>query len=279
MVCAAALWSIAGVFTRHLDEVRGFEITFWRSLFTAMFVMAVLACQRKKSVFSKMRQAGLPGVLSGLCWGLMFSSFMLALTMTTVANTLVICSLTPFLTAVLARLILKQRTPLRTWVAIAIAFFGIIVMFAGSMAEFGSAHLPGIGVAMIVPLSASGNYVIFQKSGRHTDLVPSVLLGAVFSALVMLPMAVPLQSSLHDIGIMAILGVFQLGLACMLLVIASRSLSAPEVALLTMLEVVLGPLLAWLGAGEVPSQATLAGGGCILMALALNELTLLRRAR
>jgi drug/metabolite transporter (DMT)-like permease len=72
--------------------------------------------------------------------------------------------------------------------------------------------------------------------------------------------------------------VFQLGVPCMLLVLVSRTLSAPEIALLALLEVVLGPLWAWLGAGETPAGATLAGGAIVLAALAGNELAA-RRAR
>ena len=58
----------------------------------------------------------------------------------------------------------------------------------------------------------------------------------------------------------------------MLLVIAARHSSATEVALLALLEVLLGPLWAWLGAGEVPAPTTIAGGALVLAALVLNEL-------
>lgn len=267
------------MFTRHLEQARSFEVTFWRSIFAGLFMLVVLLYQHKHGAVRQVRKTGWIGVFSGFCWGMMFTGFMLSLTLTTTANTLVICSLTPLMTAVFARIFLKERTQMRTWIAIAIAFTGIIVMFAGSLMEFGSSHLLGIGVALLQPLFASANFVIFQKSGRELDLIPSVLLGAVFSALIMLPFALPFESSWHDIGILAVLGVFQLGLACLLLVIASRSISAPEVALLTMLEVVLGPLWAWLGAGEVPAGTSLVGGACVLAALAINELALLRQAQ
>jgi len=76
--------------------------------------------------------------------------------------------------------------------------------------------------------------------------------------------------------LLALLGIFQLGLPCMLLVIASRTLLAPEIALLGLLEVVLGPLWAWLGAGEAPGQATLVGGALVLLALVGNEISAFR---
>jgi len=279
MVCAATLWSIAGVFTRHLDTVHGFEITFWRSLFTAIFVAATLVLQQKSSVFAKVRAVGTIGLLSGFFWGIMFSCFMMALTMTTVANTLVVDSVAPFLTVLLSWIFLKQRTSLRTWFAISLASLGILWMFIGSMAEFGSQHLAGMAVALVVPIAAASNFVILKKIGHDTDLVPTVLIGALFSACLMLPLALPLSASAHDILMMAILGVFQLGLPCILLVRASRYLSAPEISLLAMLEIILGPFWTWLGAGEVPSPATLIGGAFVLAALIWNELAMLRQAK
>ena len=78
--------------------------------------------------------------------------------------------------------------------------------------------------------------------------------------------------------LLAFLGMFQLGLPCMLLVLASRALLAPEIALLGLLEVVLGPLWAWLGAGEEPGHGHAVGGAVVLAALAANELAAVRRA-
>ena len=102
-----------------------------------------------------------------------------------------------------------------------------------------------------------------------------LVVGAALSCLVALPLALPFTATARDLLLLGLLGVFQLGLPCMLLVIASRSLRAPEIALLGLIEVVLGPLLAWLGAGETPAIATLAGGAIVLAALAGNELAAL----
>ena len=127
-----------------------------------------------------------------------------------------------------------------------------------------------------MPLAASINVITLKKAGQAIDLVPAVLLGGVFSALLMLPLAWPLQASAHDLGILATLGFFQLGFPCMLMVIAARSLSAPELSLLALIEVLLGPLWAWLGAGETPLQQTLVGGAIVLTALVGNEMAALR---
>jgi drug/metabolite transporter (DMT)-like permease len=277
MISAATLWSIAGVFTRHLEATRGFEVTFWRSLFAALFVAAALLWQQKEKALPAVRAMGRLGLLSGAMWCVMFCCFMIALTMTTVANTLIVMSISPLLTAFFAWLFLRERIAGRTWLAIAAAFIGMVWMFASGLSELNNTQLAGMAVALGVPIAASVNVITLKKARHGVDLIPAVLLGGVFSALVMLPLSWPWHASLHDIGILAILGVFQLGFPCMLMVAASRSLSAPEISLLALLEVLLGPLWAWLGVGEVPAQATLTGGAVVLAALVFNELAAMRQ--
>jgi drug/metabolite transporter (DMT)-like permease len=272
MVCAAGLWSIAGVFTRHLDAARDFEVTLWRSLFSAIFVAGALMWQMGfgKAV-ATVRGLGRLGVLSGLMWCVMFNCFMIALTKTTVANTLVVMSVSPLLTAFLAWLFLKQSIPQRTWFAIVAALVGIVWMFMSGIGDVSRQHLIGMAIASAVPVAAAINVIAIKKAGHGVDLIPAILLGSVFSVALMLPLAWPLRASLHDVTILATLGFFQLGLPCMMMVRATRGLSAPEIALLGLLEVLLGPLWAWLGAGEVPARETLIGGALVLGALVFNE--------
>lgn len=276
MICAATLWSIAGVLTRHLDGTRDFEVTFWRSFFAALFVAVAMLRQYKKAFIPRLRLLGKIGLLSGCMWATMYSCFMIAITMTTVANTSIMESLSPLFTAFLAWLILRQRIPGRTWLAIAAACAGICWMFAGSISQVDQRGLLGMLIGLGVPIAASVNVILLKKGGHTVDLIPAVFMGGSISALMMLPFALPFQVSLHDITILAILGFFQLGFPCMLMVRASTSLSAPEIALLSLLEVLLAPIWAWLGAGEVPAQATLVGGAIVLLALVFNELAAMR---
>jgi drug/metabolite transporter (DMT)-like permease len=277
MVCAATLWSIAGVLTRHLEAARDFEVTFWRSMFAALFVGMLLLWEHRGDAIAKIRSMGRLGLLSGLTWSVMFGSFMLAMTMTTVANTLIVMSITPLFTAFLAWLILHQRIAPRTWFAIALASAGIAGMFASSMSQIDARGLTGMLVAFGMPVGASVNTILMKRAGKTVDLIPAVFLGGVICALLMLPFALPLQATAHDMGIVATLGFFQLGLPCMLMVKAAKTLSAPEIALIALLEVLLGPIWAWLGAGEVPAQATLAGGAVVLFALAYNAVGGIKR--
>lgn len=285
MLLTATLWSTAGVVTRWLSpqmQTEGrFEITFWRALFAAVFIAGYLLFVRREG-FRPVTAAGMPGLISGAMWGVMFSAFMLALTFTTTANTLLVMSVGPLLTALLTRAVLGTPIARRTWVAITAATIGMTWMFAfagGGDGQFGGTHLLGMLVAFAVPLASAINLVTLNKVRAQVDLVPAVLIGGVLSALAMLPFALPLAGGLRDIALLALLGFFQLGLPCALMIRAARHLSAPEIALLALLEVLLGPVWAWLGAGEVPAAATLYGGGIVLAALLFNELAGLRSDR
>lgn len=176
-------------------------------------------------------------------------------------------------------MVLRQKIVLRTWLAIVVAFAGMLGMFASGVSEVGARELSGMLIALGVPLAASINVIIMKKAGHGVDLIPAVLLGGVISALLMLPFILPVQASLHDIGLLAVLGFFQLGFPCMLMVVAAKSLSAPEISLLALLEVLLGPIWAWLGAGEVPTNTTLLGGAVVLGALVFNEIAAMRETR
>ena len=279
MLIAPLLWSIAGVVTRNLSpelQAQGrFEITFWRSLFAAVFVGGYLLLVRCNFI-GALTRAGWPGLLSGCMWATMFICFMLALTLTSTANTLIVLAVAPLITAILARAVLKTPIPLRTWLAIAIAMAGIVWMFAGGLSIESPTSLLGMLIAFGAPLASAINFVVLKKRGQSVDLIPAVFLGGVISAVLMLPLALPLVALPRDVALLAVLGFFQLGLPCMLLVVAARHLSATELALLALLEVLLGPLWAWLGAGEVPAGTTVFGGALVLGALVLNELAAAR---
>lgn len=272
MFCAPVLWSTAGVVTRHVERATPFELVFWRSFFAFAFVALALAALRRNPL-----RMGWPGLLSGALWGVMFTAFMIALSMTSTANTLVVMSLSPLLTTFLASLVLRDPVPLGTWIAAGAATLGIAWMFASDLDAHTARDLMGMLIAASIPIAAAINVVTLRSVCAQLDLRPAVMLGGAISALIALPLALPLQATAKDIALLAFLGVFQLGLPCMFLVLASRVLLAPEMALIGLLEVVLGPLWAWLGAAEVPARSTLTGGAIVLGALVLNELATFRR--
>ena len=271
MVANAAMWSIAGVVTRQLESAQSFEITFWRSLFTFLSLLVLLPLTQGRDVFKGMRQGGVSLWLSGVCWSVMFTAFMLALTMTTVANVLITMAMGPFFTALVARVVLGQRIDVRTALAIVMAALGIAWMFGAEVATQGWL---GFVVALCVPLAAAVNWTVVQRAavrGLAVDLAPGVLIGAAISCLVTLPMSMPFQAVATDVAWLALLGLVQLAIPCLLSVACAKVLKAPEVSLLALLEVVFGIFLAWWGAGEEPSSSVLSGGLLVLGALLAHQ--------
>jgi drug/metabolite transporter (DMT)-like permease len=292
MVAATVLWSTAGVVTRYLESARSFEVTFWRSAFNALALIVLLSWLRGPlPLWRALRGGGRALWVSGFCWCVMYTAFMLALTLTTVANVLVTMALAPLFTALGARVALGHRLPPRTWLAIVLAGAGIVWMYGNELSGGDARHVGGVLVALCVPLAAATNWTLLQAQAARAalaaqsaqsapagsrveppaDMLIAVLLGALLSAVITLPLALPWRASLHDVSLLALLGVFQLAIPCLMAVAASRVLKAPEAALLSLLEVIFGVSWAWLSGSESPSQAVVAGGLLVLVALALNE--------
>lgn len=288
MVAVALMWSIAGVVTRWLDSAAGFEVTFWRSAFNALALVVMLGWMRGPApLWRRIRSGDRAFWIASVCWAVMYTAFMMALTLTTVANVLITMALAPLFTALCARLFLGHRLPLRTWSAIVVAGIGIAWMYGREVSGAGAQHLLGTAVALGVPIAAAVNWTLMQHlhhttdadAGGDNDMMPAVLVGALLSALVTLPMSLPFTASAHDIGLLGLLGVVQLAIPCLLALTVTRVLKAPEISLLALLEVVFGVLWAWLGAGEAPSVPVLGGGALVLGALVANESLALRERK
>jgi len=275
MVAVTLMWSIAGVVTRQLEHARSFEVTFWRSFFTMLSLLVILPVWQGRNVFRNMHWRSTAFWISGACWSVMFTAFMVALTMTTVANVLVTLAAGPLLTALFARIVIGHKLPIRTWGAIMVAGLGIAYMFGAQVNVAGGAHAAGMLVAFCVPVAGAVQWTVVQRSqvhGEKLDLVPSVLVGAVISSLVTLPLSFPFVATGADVAWLFLLGLVQLAIPCVLSVVAARVLKAPEVSLLALLEVIFGITLAWLGAGEEPGPTVLKGGALVIGALLTNEL-------
>jgi drug/metabolite transporter (DMT)-like permease len=285
MLAVTLMWSIAGVVSRWLESAAAFEVTFWRSAFNALgLVVLLLALRGPRQLGATLRNGGRALWLSGVCWSVMFTAFMVALTLTSVANVLVTMAVGPLFTALLSWLVLGHRLAARTWIAIALAGIGIAWMHGANVQAGDARQWLGTVVALAVPVAAAINWTLLQhlkttvaQGGEAEDMLPAVLLGALISAAVTLPLAWPLQATAHDIGWLAMLGVVQLAIPCLMAVAAARVLSGPEISLLALLEVIFGVLWAWLGASEAPTAAVLGGGTLVLLALAGNEALALRR--
>ncbi len=278
MFLATLLWSIAGIVTRHLDAAQSFEVTFWRSLANALALLLALSWLRGCAFWADLRHGGRVLWASGLCWATMYTAFMVAMMLTTVANVLVAMSVGPLIAALFARVFLRRRLPRATWLAIALAGVGIAWMFGHGVSD--ELSLRGTLIALLPPLAGACNWTLLEASAeRGRDMSPAVFIGAVLSALVTLPLALPFQATPHDLGLLGMLGVVQLALPCLLAVRASRALAATEISLLGLLEVIFGVAWVWLWGKETPTPETLTGGLLVIGALLFNEFAGQRRRR
>lgn len=272
MVGATLCWASAGLIVRNLAVKDSWEITFWRSLFMMLFVGGVLLARRGNGSGRKLH-VGAATIVSGALWASMYICFLVALGRTSVANTLVLCSIAPFFAALAGRVFLHEHVATRTWIAMSVAFAGIAYMFAGSLDE--GAWLGNL-IAVLIPIAFAINVVVLRRMHASTDTTVTLLISGVISMLVTLPVAWPLEVTGKDLALLALMGCVQLGLGCLLMMAATPRLSAAEVGLLSILETIFGTLSVWLIVGEAPAVATLTGGAVVLGALALNEFVAMR---
>ncbi len=276
MVIAAVCWSSGGLLVRQLSIVNAWEIVFWRSAFMTLFVIGVLIALHGRAMPRAVRAAGLPGLLAGCFLAGTFFFFIASLTRTTVANTNILMSVSPFLAALAARGILKEPVPRRTWLAMAVAFAGILVMFAQT-ADAG--RLTGNLLALGVSCCFAAQLTVLRRFHASVDMLPQVLIAGVLSGVVALLLTPAFDASARDLGVLALMGCVQLGTGCLLATAASKHLSATELGLLALLEPILGPIWVWVLMGEHPGTPTLVGGSIVLAAVFANEALGAWRAR
>jgi len=268
MTVAAVCWSSGGFLVRQLSITDAWEIVFWRSLFMALFVAGVLTVIHGRAMPRAVAAVGLPGLMAGAFLAGTFFFFIGSLTRTTVANTNVLMSVSPFLAALGGRFLLREPVPLRTWLAMTVAFGGIIVMFADSL---DAGRVTGNLLALGVSVCFAAQVTLLRKFHATVDMLPQVMIAGVISLVIAFALAPPFGASGRDLAILALMGCVQLGTGCLLATAASKHLSATELGLLALLEPILGPVWVWLLMGENPGAATLAGGAIVLAAVLANE--------
>ena len=259
----------------RLADLDVWTITFWRDLslgLALMLAMAVFYRGRTISVFLAMGWAGLS---VAFLFGINGILFVVAISHTGVANALVILATTPVVTALLAWIFLRERVSLELWLVIFLSLGGIaIVVWDG----VGRGTLLGDLAAVSVAITMAGVFVIL-RAARAVNLIPATALGSLVAGLAVLAVASPLAVPWSSAGYVAAMGVFVLPLSFGLITLGPRYLPAPEVALLMLLETVLGPLWVWLVLSEEPPLLTVIGGAVVLVTLAGHSAYQLYRNR
>jgi drug/metabolite transporter (DMT)-like permease len=274
LVAAAALcWSTGGLLARLVDT-DPWTTVFWRSIFTAAFLLVVIFIQERGSAWPQIRGMGWPGVAMALCFAIASTCFINAVARTTVANTLVIQSTSPFIAALLGWAWMGERVQRRSWIAMAAALAGATVMASHS---WGAGSITGDFLALITAIAFAGATVIVRRH-RHLRMTAAAGLASVFSAIFAWRPARPLDVAPDDLALLALFGAAQLGLGLVMFMAGARLIPVAEASLIGVLESVLGPVWVWLALGETPAPAALLGGAIILTALVVHTALDLRGA-
>ena len=192
---------------------------------------------------------------------------------TSAANALLILATAPFVAALLSWVVVKETIDRATALAILAVFAGVLVIASGSI---GRGHLLGDGFALANAVSIAAYYVTLRTTGRR-NMLPHVALGSILGGLIAASVADFAPISPAQAWLILLSGAVILPGAVGLLMLGPRFLPAPEVSMITLLEVILGPLLVWAVLGEDPGPLTLIGGAVILLAITAHTARRLSR--
>jgi drug/metabolite transporter (DMT)-like permease len=274
LTVSALIFSTGGLFIRELDDPQAWRTVFWRSL-GACFSLALLIVWRERTdPFRAVIRIGRPGWAVGAAFSASSIGMVVALTKTSVAIVLVIFALSPLAAAVMARIIIGERIRGYTWIAIGTTVAGVAFMVSGPGAG-GSAA--GALIALIIPIAFGFGTVMIR---RHSEIAmaPAMLLSAGFSCLISVPFAHPFDISTHDLVLLLTFGFAQLGIGLAVFSIGAAHAPATDVALLSMIEPIVGPIWVWIFVAEYPGVPALIGGSIVFVALAVHTLYAASRA-
>ena len=271
MTIGSVAISFNGLVLRNIETADDWTIIFYRALSFSFTIFIYLLFIHKKRIFKKIIQIGISGLIGGFVLGISNVCFILSMTTTSVANTVFTISLIPFITALFSLLILKEKLAQITVYTMIAAFFGVLMMFYGSL-KIG--ELWGNMLALMTAISFS-IYTIIIRSNKNIDMLPCLLISGIMAmGLTSFQNVGSLQISTHDFFLCFLLGGVLSGFVNCCFVFATRHLIAAEVTLFFFIEIALSPFWVWLFLNEIISPNTLTGGIIILISILIRALYL-----
>ena len=271
MTIGSVAISFNGLVLRNIEIADDWTIIFYRALSFSSTIFIYLFYIHKKRIFKKIIQIGISGLIGGFVLGISNVCFILSMTTTSVANTVFTISLIPFITALFSLLILKEKLAQITVYTMIAAFFGVLIMFYGSL-KIG--ELWGNMLALITAISFS-IYTIIIRSNKNIDMLPCLLISGIMAmGLTSFQNVGSLQISTHDFFLCFLLGGVLSGFVNCCFVFATRHLIAAEATLFFFIEIALSPFWVWLFLNEIISPNTLIGGIIILISILIRALYL-----
>ena len=271
MTIGSVAISFNGLVLRNIEIADDWTIIFYRALSFSSTIFIYLFYIHKKRIFKKIIQIGISGLIGGFVLGISNVCFILSMTTTSVANTVFTISLIPFITALFSLLILKEKLAQITVYTMIVAFFGVLMMFYGSL-KIG--ELWGNMLALMTAISFS-IYTIIIRSNKNIDMLPCLLISGIMAmGLTSFQNVGSLQISTHDFFLCFLLGGVLSGFVNCCFVFATRHLIAAEATLFFFIEIALSPFWVWLFLNEIISPNTLTGGIIILISILIRALYL-----
>jgi drug/metabolite transporter (DMT)-like permease len=263
---AALAWSSAGVLQRQLSLDTATQVA-GRAAFAAIALFVYVAIMERGQVVRAFRSVGLAGVAVALCIAVASGSFIAALNNTSVARVLFLLAVSPVLAALLARAFLGETINRVTWIAMVMALAGVTLMVGAPGGGDPTGDLFGLLASLGFALT-----LVITRHRRDVSMAPATFLSQLMLIAAFAPFASLGAIAGDDVGWLALLGAGQIGLGLALLTVGARLIPAAQVALISLLEVVLGPLWVWIALGEQPDNATLAGGAIVIIAIVIQTL-------
>jgi drug/metabolite transporter (DMT)-like permease len=263
-----------GLLTRliHVDH---WTLIFWRSLLLSFGMWIITNLIYPRNTWQKYLSIGRVGIAMAFLYSIGTVSFIIAITHTSVANTLIILSTTPLFAALIGWVTLREPVNTRTWTAIILVCVGVFVISSDS--ENQASSLFGDIAAMVGSFFLAAGFTVVRRFPRIT-IFPIISTSGFITALLVLPLAQPFSVTQTDMGYLVLMGVYMLPVGTALMYLGPKYIPAPEVGLMLLLESILGPVWVWLALGEQPGVRTFIGGAVILSTLAINAIWALKTA-
>lgn len=263
----------------RLIDGDAWAVMFWRGVLMMVGLGLMMLLRFRGAILRRSIEIGAFGVLVSVIFAVNSVAFVLALAHTSVANVLLIVSISPLISALIGLVTLGDRLRPSTWAAILGAIGGVAIIVEGGAAA-GTLKGDLAALAAAIGLGVHFNLV---RAARPVDMIPAVGLSGIWTAAAGLVGASSLAFTPEQFGYAAIIGIVIMPLSFGLMTIAPKYITAAEVSLMLLLETVLGPLWVWLVLAERPPEQTLLGGAVVLSALVghsvISLVTVRRRRR
>ena len=259
----------------RLSNIDTWSLLFYRGAIPFVVVLIGLILFYKKNFFNALFKIGLAGIFYVISFSICNITFIISIQNTNVANTLIMVAMAPMLSAILAAIFLKEPTNKETWVAIFVTFFSVTFIFYDSI-QIGNIVGDLFGFVTALGLAINANLARFAKD---RDLVPSAVIGKLVVAIFAFFFVENFDLVATDKIIVPLMCIMCVAIPFVLVTIAPRYISAPEVNLFFLLEVILGPIWVWLIIKEQPSVQTIIGGIVIIITIALHSILALKKTQ